>query len=149
MEDLKFVLRCQYWYNSIISNTPVHPRGWLLLCLFAPCFDSCSSFWRNDVPPSRDEKVGGGAFRRPSTFITRAHLPPGWKSKNRKVYARNSKEAITMESPAKESPVRAGFQRLEVQKTTWDVPERYTKLRPVGSGAYGTVWWVPPGRGGV
>ncbi|XP_035511828.1 STKc_p38 domain-containing protein [Morone saxatilis] len=44
-----------------------------------------------------------------------------------------------MESPAKDSPVRAGFHRLEVQKTTWDVPERYTALRPVGSGAYGTV----------
>ncbi|XP_040048742.1 mitogen-activated protein kinase 14A [Gasterosteus aculeatus] len=43
-----------------------------------------------------------------------------------------------MESPAKDS-VRAGFRRQEVQKTTWDVPERYTALRPVGSGAYGTV----------
>ncbi|XP_041655183.1 STKc_p38 domain-containing protein [Cheilinus undulatus] len=40
-----------------------------------------------------------------------------------------------MEGP----PVRAGFQRLEVQKTTWDIPERYTALRPIGSGAYGTV----------
>ncbi|KAM7410854.1 hypothetical protein PAMA_021017 [Pampus argenteus] len=35
--------------------------------------------------------------------------------------------------------VRAGFQRVEVQKTTWEVPERYTALRAVGSGAYGTV----------
>lgn len=38
-----------------------------------------------------------------------------------------------------DSSVRAGFQRLEVQKTTWDIPERYTALRPIGSGAYGTV----------
>lgn len=38
-----------------------------------------------------------------------------------------------------ESPVRAGFHRLEVQKTTWDVPLQYTALRAVGSGAYGTV----------
>uniref|UniRef100_A0A8C4Z963 mitogen-activated protein kinase n=1 Tax=Gadus morhua TaxID=8049 RepID=A0A8C4Z963_GADMO len=27
----------------------------------------------------------------------------------------------------------------EVQKTTWDVPERYEALKPIGSGAYGTV----------
>uniref|UniRef100_A0A8C5H9T8 mitogen-activated protein kinase n=1 Tax=Gouania willdenowi TaxID=441366 RepID=A0A8C5H9T8_GOUWI len=32
-----------------------------------------------------------------------------------------------------------GFYRLEIQKTTWDVPVRYDSLRPVGSGAYGTV----------
>uniref|UniRef100_A0A3Q3XHZ5 mitogen-activated protein kinase n=1 Tax=Mola mola TaxID=94237 RepID=A0A3Q3XHZ5_MOLML len=44
-----------------------------------------------------------------------------------------------MESSVKESPVRSGFQRLDVHKTTWDVPKRYTALRPVGSGAYGTV----------
>ncbi|XP_036388826.1 STKc_p38 domain-containing protein [Megalops cyprinoides] len=37
------------------------------------------------------------------------------------------------------SPVKAGFHRLEIQNTTWDVPERYTTLKPVGSGAYGTV----------
>ncbi|XP_075951448.1 mitogen-activated protein kinase 14A-like [Anarhichas minor] len=49
-----------------------------------------------------------------------------------------------MESPLKGSPVRPGFLRVEVQKTTWDVPERYAALRPIGSGAYGTVW---PGQG--
>ncbi|KAJ8369947.1 hypothetical protein SKAU_G00099750 [Synaphobranchus kaupii] len=37
------------------------------------------------------------------------------------------------------SPVQTGFHRLEVQKTTWDVPKRYTTLKSVGSGAYGTV----------
>ncbi|KAJ8258179.1 hypothetical protein GJAV_G00194040 [Gymnothorax javanicus] len=37
------------------------------------------------------------------------------------------------------SPVKTGFHRLEVQKTTWNVLDRYTTLRPVGSGAYGTV----------
>nr|XP_055043343.1 STKc_p38 domain-containing protein isoform X1 [Misgurnus anguillicaudatus] len=37
------------------------------------------------------------------------------------------------------SPLKAGFHRLEIQKTTWDVPDRYTCLKPVGSGAYGTV----------
>ncbi|XP_031142298.1 STKc_p38 domain-containing protein isoform X1 [Sander lucioperca] len=44
-----------------------------------------------------------------------------------------------MESPMKTSPVRPGYHRLEVQKTTWDVPERYTALKSIGSGAYGTV----------
>ncbi|CAJ1055262.1 STKc_p38 domain-containing protein [Xyrichtys novacula] len=44
-----------------------------------------------------------------------------------------------MDSPAKDSPVRPGFYRHEVQKTTWDIPERYTAPRPIGSGAYGTV----------
>ncbi|KAL7860127.1 hypothetical protein SRHO_G00152740 [Serrasalmus rhombeus] len=37
------------------------------------------------------------------------------------------------------SPLKAGFHRQEVQKTTWDIPDRYTSLNPVGSGAYGTV----------
>uniref|UniRef100_A0A672MZ74 mitogen-activated protein kinase n=1 Tax=Sinocyclocheilus grahami TaxID=75366 RepID=A0A672MZ74_SINGR len=30
------------------------------------------------------------------------------------------------------SPLKAGFHRLEIQKTTWDVPDRYTSLKPVG-----------------
>uniref|UniRef100_A0A3B3DJQ2 mitogen-activated protein kinase n=1 Tax=Oryzias melastigma TaxID=30732 RepID=A0A3B3DJQ2_ORYME len=36
-------------------------------------------------------------------------------------------------------PVRSGFHRVEIQQTTWDVPDRYTALRAIGSGAYGTV----------
>ncbi|XP_061910628.1 STKc_p38 domain-containing protein isoform X1 [Entelurus aequoreus] len=39
----------------------------------------------------------------------------------------------------RDSPARPGFQRVEVHKTTWDVPQRYTTLWAVGSGAYGTV----------
>uniref|UniRef100_A0A8C6Q6M5 mitogen-activated protein kinase n=1 Tax=Nothobranchius furzeri TaxID=105023 RepID=A0A8C6Q6M5_NOTFU len=35
--------------------------------------------------------------------------------------------------------ISPGYHRLEIQKTTWDVPERYTTLRAIGSGAYGTV----------
>ncbi|XP_037540819.1 mitogen-activated protein kinase 14A isoform X1 [Nematolebias whitei] len=34
---------------------------------------------------------------------------------------------------------RPKFYRQEVNKTIWEVPERYQKLSPVGSGAYGTV----------
>ncbi|XP_013875318.1 mitogen-activated protein kinase 12 [Austrofundulus limnaeus] len=44
-----------------------------------------------------------------------------------------------MQSPMKDSPVRPGYHRLEIQKTTWDVPDRYVTLKPIGSGAYGTV----------
>ncbi|XP_041109976.1 mitogen-activated protein kinase 11 [Polyodon spathula] len=34
---------------------------------------------------------------------------------------------------------RAGFYRQELNKTVWEVPERYQNLTPVGSGAYGSV----------
>ncbi|KAF3815145.1 hypothetical protein GH733_017421 [Mirounga leonina] len=34
---------------------------------------------------------------------------------------------------------RAGFYRLELNKTVWEVPQRLQGLRPVGSGAYGSV----------
>lgn len=37
---------------------------------------------------------------------------------------------------------RPNFYRQEVNKTIWEVPERYQNLSPVGSGAYGSVWWV-------
>ena len=32
------------------------------------------------------------------------------------------------------------FYKIEINKTEWEVPERYKKLTPVGSGAYGQVW---------
>lgn len=35
---------------------------------------------------------------------------------------------------------RPGFYRQELNKTVWEVPERYQNLTPVGSGAYGSVW---------
>lgn len=35
---------------------------------------------------------------------------------------------------------RSGFYRQELNKTVWEVPERYQHLTPVGSGAYGSVW---------
>ncbi|XP_027017865.2 mitogen-activated protein kinase 12 [Tachysurus fulvidraco] len=34
---------------------------------------------------------------------------------------------------------RPGYYRQEVNKTIWEVPERYKDLKPVGTGAYGTV----------
>merc|ERR1712223_232691 len=37
------------------------------------------------------------------------------------------------------SPPPQGFYQLELNKTVWEVPERYQNLTPVGSGAYGQV----------
>lgn len=34
------------------------------------------------------------------------------------------------------------FHKVEINKTEWIVPERYQVLTPVGSGAYGQVWYV-------
>ena len=34
---------------------------------------------------------------------------------------------------------KQGFYRIELNKTVWEVPERYQNLSPVGSGAYGQV----------
>ena len=38
--------------------------------------------------------------------------------------------------------MRAGFYKVDLNKTEWEVPERYQMLSPVGSGAYGQVWFV-------
>lgn len=35
-----------------------------------------------------------------------------------------------------------GFYTLELNKTEWDVPLKYQDLAPVGTGAYGQVWYV-------
>ena len=34
------------------------------------------------------------------------------------------------------------FYRVELNKADWQVPERYQNLTPIGSGAYGQVWWA-------
>lgn len=34
------------------------------------------------------------------------------------------------------------FYTLELNKTEWDVPLKYQDLAPVGTGAYGQVWYV-------
>lgn len=34
------------------------------------------------------------------------------------------------------------FYKIEINKTEWEIPERYQMLTPVGSGAYGQVWYV-------
>ncbi|GFV05070.1 mitogen-activated protein kinase 14 [Trichonephila clavipes] len=35
--------------------------------------------------------------------------------------------------------MKSGFMKIELNKTLWEVPERYQNLAPVGSGAYGQV----------
>lgn len=37
--------------------------------------------------------------------------------------------------------MKDGFIRVELNRTVWEVPERYTNLQPVGAGAYGQVWY--------
>jgi p38 MAP kinase len=36
--------------------------------------------------------------------------------------------------------MRPGFYKVDLNKTEWEVPDRYQMLSPVGSGAYGQVW---------
>lgn len=33
--------------------------------------------------------------------------------------------------------------RIELNRTVWEIPEKYQNLTPVGTGAYGQVWFVP------
>ena len=105
----------------------------------------------NGSPRDRLLCRNGGVSLLCSYLFCKAHLW-GWNSRSVQTsYDLNpdwlSKGTSTMESPGKDSPVRTGYHRLEVQKTTWDVPDKYTSLRSIGSGAYGTVWWVYPGMG--
>uniref|UniRef100_A0A6Q2ZLF7 mitogen-activated protein kinase n=1 Tax=Esox lucius TaxID=8010 RepID=A0A6Q2ZLF7_ESOLU len=44
---------------------------------------------------------------------------------------------------------RTGFYHQEVNKTAWEVPERYRELKQVGTGAYGTVCSAQDWRTGV
>ena len=36
--------------------------------------------------------------------------------------------------------LKAGYYTAELTKTVWELPERYQDLRPVGIGAFGSVW---------
>uniref|UniRef100_A0A665V5A9 mitogen-activated protein kinase n=1 Tax=Echeneis naucrates TaxID=173247 RepID=A0A665V5A9_ECHNA len=45
--------------------------------------------------------------------------------------------------------VRPGYYRQDVNKTSWEVPERYRDLRQVGTGAYGTVCSAVDSRTGA
>ncbi len=38
--------------------------------------------------------------------------------------------------------MKSGFTRIELNKSVWEVPQKYQSLQPVGSGAYGQVWYV-------
>ncbi|KAI7802195.1 mitogen-activated protein kinase 12 [Triplophysa rosa] len=44
---------------------------------------------------------------------------------------------------------RPGYYRQEVNKTVWEVPERYKDLKQVGTGAYGTVCYALDRRTGA
>ena len=36
--------------------------------------------------------------------------------------------------------LKAGYYTVELTKTVWELPERYQDLRPIGIGAFGSVW---------
>lgn len=38
--------------------------------------------------------------------------------------------------------MKPGYYTVELNRTVWAVPVYYQNLTPVGTGAYGTVWWV-------
>jgi p38 MAP kinase len=38
-----------------------------------------------------------------------------------------------------DAPMKAGYTRVELNKTVWEVPAKFQQLSPVGSGAYGQV----------
>lgn len=71
-------------------------------------------------PPLRSAPLGSGSAR---ARARGAGLAPG-----------GAAAAPDMSGP------RAGFYRQELNKTVWEVPQRLQGLRPVGSGAYGSVW---------
>ncbi len=52
----------------------------------------------------------------------------------------SSTEVCTPPTTGMSQKERPTFYRQELNKTIWEVPERYQNLSPVGSGAYGTVW---------
>jgi len=35
--------------------------------------------------------------------------------------------------------VKSDFKKIELNRTIWEVPERYSRLQAIGSGAYGQV----------
>lgn len=53
---------------------------------------------------------------------------------------RSARAPVRLGARADMSGPRAGFYRQELNKTVWEVPQRLQGLRPVGSGAYGSVW---------
>ena len=35
-----------------------------------------------------------------------------------------------------------GFHKIELLRTTWEMPVNYQDPQPLGVGAYGQVWWA-------
>ncbi|CAB1414296.1 unnamed protein product [Pleuronectes platessa] len=66
--------------------------------------------------------------------------PPGRKKLQNLACKSFSRNDPQMDSCTARRDVRqTGFYRQELNKTVWEVPERFQNLTPVGSGAYGSV----------
>lgn len=113
----------QVRHEPITLDSAAHVTGGRLLGRVGVGVSLCGSYPRAHLSGCKTEAV--------KNFL--GQNPTGEQKKNKK---KNS----AMESPVKDSPVRPGFHRMEIQKTTWDVPHRYANLQAIGSGAYGTVW---------
>jgi len=69
----------------------------------------------------------------PSAFT---HNSPNFTSRTTRHHVLRGWDLLAI---AAMSPPPQGFYQLELNKTAWEVPDRYQNLSPVGSGAYGQV----------
>lgn len=88
-------------------------------------------------------KRGWRTFRVTSTFLWSGPLArPATRGKEAEVSAAWSRRCAACKPARMSQNERPTFYRQELNKTIWEVPERYQNLSPVGSGAYGSVWYV-------
>ncbi|TTW07849.1 Mitogen-activated protein kinase 11 [Bagarius yarrelli] len=106
--------------------------NWLL---WWPQRDTCeiaSQRWRTSICPSCLTLISFSSLIGPMRW---AHSFQGSKmqrGRRRPLNPHSPEGGVIMSA-------RPGFYRQELNKTVWEVPERYQILTPVGSGAYGSV----------
>lgn len=90
-------------------------------------------FWLFKVPQRRETFNSASVFRNFGEVCRRLHVSesPPRSGKSGRWSAVGSAGMSQKERPV--------FYRQDVNKTIWEVPERYQNLSPVGSGAYGSV----------
>ncbi|XP_034382236.1 mitogen-activated protein kinase 11-like isoform X2 [Cyclopterus lumpus] len=82
------------------------------------------------------QQLRSGSRRRPAPPVLSAVIPPAFISILPLPVRAHS---FPFRSRRGEMSARPGFYQQELNKTVWEVPERYQNLTPVGSGAYGSV----------
>ena len=133
-----------------VAGDPTHSSRGLLLHLEESAAD-------NEPSSSARTSVFSAAHTHKNKLLTweagsernRTHIPtsvPSSKKKRKKERKKERKKKRFLSVMAVRS--RTGYYRQEVNRTAWEVPERYRDLKQVGTGAYGTVWWVRGGSDG-